>query len=330
MTISMSISIILLLTFISSGLLGIIFRGYPGVRVLVEGVLIQLGGLLFGPFIGLLIGAITDLLTTALTAGMFHPGFFIIVLTYGIIAGLFQSTTIKFKNNSFKYAIFGSILYSAIIIALIFYIQYQQYPYFTLSIFSKEIHFSKLILIAILSSTLGIVLITVWLIMIIVSVGNTKLSLLKIKYNVFWNYPNKRFLNRIMRKKYGTEAALKQASWYSSRWDKKNEIVNKIAILEKKYETRKNKNIWVICFIQSIFLVFVASAAINVFFSPCFDQAFSPAKFDHWLVVRTLSYPIIAIINFAIVFLSYKVVIGLIKYDYNEDRIENISKNYLD
>jgi len=54
-----------------------------------------------------------------------------------------------------------------------------------------------------------------------------------------------------------------------------------MAILEKKYETRKNKNIWVSCFIQSIFLVFVASAVINVFFSPCFDQAFSPAKFDH-------------------------------------------------
>jgi len=48
--------------------------------------------------------------------------------------------------------------------------------------------------------------------MIIVSVGNTKMSFLKIKYNVFWDYQNKRFLNNIMRKKYGTEDALKQAN----------------------------------------------------------------------------------------------------------------------
>ena len=330
MIISMSIAIILLLTFISSGLFGIFFRGYPGARVLIEGILIQLGGLLFGPFIGLLIGGITDLLTIALTAGMFHPGFFIIVLAYGIIAGLFKSITIIFKNNNIKYAILASLIYIVVTLLLILYIWYQQYPNFVVSILAKKFIFIKLSLIITLLTTLAFVILVVWSIMFIVATSNIKLSILKMKYNISWNYRNKFFLNQIRRNKSGTRVALKQASWYTERYFKVENTIKAISILEKEFQSKKSKNLWVTYFIQSIFIVFVNSAIINVFFAPCFDRSFSTFEFDHWLVIRTLSYPFIAILNFAIIFPSYKVINRLIKYNYNEDNVEVISKQYLD
>ena len=330
MIISMSIAIILLLTFISSGLFGIFFRGYPGARVLIEGILIQLGGLLFGPFIGLLIGGITDLLTIALTAGMFHPGFFVIVLAYGIIAGLFKSIALIFKNNNVKYAILSSLIYIVVTLLLILYIWYQQYPNFVVNIFAKKLIFTKLSLIITLLTTLSFVIVVVWTIMFIFTTSNIKLSILKIKYNILWNYRNKFFLDQIRRSKFGTRVALKQARWYAEKYFKVVNTIKAISVFEKEFESKKNKESWVTFFIQSIFLIFINSAIINVFFAPCFDRTFSTFDFDHWLVIRTLSYPFIAILNFAIIFPSYKVISRLIKYNYNEDNVEVISKQYLD
>ncbi|MBQ2349544.1 MAG: ECF transporter S component [Mycoplasma sp.] len=328
MTISMSISIILLLTFVTSGLLGVVFRGYPGVRVLIEGILIQLGGLLFGPFIGLLIGGITDLLTIALTAGMFHPGFFIISLAYGIVAGLFKTASIAFKNNNFKFSVFGSITLILITALLIIYIYIQQYPNFKVQLFSHDFIFTKAALSITLTSTLGIVLIVVWLISIILNTTNTKLSMLKIKYNILWDSHNHWYFKQI--KKYGTRAAVKQARWYAKHYLKMNEAKKAITFLENQVINIKNKNSWIDYFLQTTFLVFSVSAITNVFLVPYFDVTYSTFEFDYWLAIRTLSYPIISIVNLAVIFPIYKVVNGLVKYDYSDDRIENISKQYLE
>lgn len=329
MTISMSIAIILLLTFITSGLLGVVFRGYPGVRVLIEGILIQLGGLLFGPFIGLLIGGITDLLTIALTAGMFHPGFFIILLTYGLVAGLFKTASIAFKNNNFKFAVFGSITFILITVLLIVYIYVQQYATFNVQLFSHDFIFTKAILSIILLVTLGVVLIIIWFTMIVLNVGNTKLSLLKIKYNIFWGYHNKLFFKWI-KKKNGTHAAIKHARWYAKHCLKMNRAKKQIVSFESKLITINNKKSWVGYFIEATFLTFTICAITNVFLVPYFDVTYSSFAFDYWLAARTLIYPFISIINLAVIFPIYKVVSGLVKYNYNDDRIENISKQYLE
>ena len=328
MTISMSIAIILLLTFITSGLLGVIFRGYPGVRVLIECILIQLGGLLFGPFIGLLIGGITDLLTISLTAGMFHPGFFIISLAYGLVAGLFKTASIAFKNNNFKFAVFGSITFILIAILLIVYIYVQKYTSFRVQIFSHDFVFTKAVLSIILGATLGFVLIVVWSIIVFLNTANTKLSLLKIKYNILWDCHNHSYIRQI--KKSGTHAAIKQARWYAKHCLKMDKAKKEMSFFENQLITIKNKNLWVEYFVQASFLVFSISAITNIFLVPYFDVTYSTFEFDYWLAIRTLTYPIISIINLAVIFPIYKVVSGLVKYNYSEDRIENISKQYME
>jgi LytS/YehU family sensor histidine kinase len=64
--------------------------------------LIKIGGLIFGPIVGLFIGAATDILTVTLTAGMFHYGYFISALAYGFFSGLIKNILgLNKKKNLF-------------------------------------------------------------------------------------------------------------------------------------------------------------------------------------------------------------------------------------
>ena len=99
MVIAISISIIILLTVITADIMGVVFRAWPGTRITIEGMLIKIGGLMFGPFLGIFIGALTDLLSVALTAGVFHYGYLMPIrnfrrLFYTIHCSLFLLYTI--------------------------------------------------------------------------------------------------------------------------------------------------------------------------------------------------------------------------------------------
>lgn len=105
MTVALSVAILILITIITSNAMAILFRAFPGTRITIEAILIKIGGLLFGPFIGMFIGGITDLLTIALTAGIFHYGYFIAALTFGLVGGLVRTIINYSKNNKFKLTI---------------------------------------------------------------------------------------------------------------------------------------------------------------------------------------------------------------------------------
>jgi LytS/YehU family sensor histidine kinase len=133
MVISIAIATLLLLTVVSAGLLGVLFRAYPGFRVTIESVLIKVGGLLFGPIIGIFIGAVTDLLSVGLTAGMFHYGYFVAAMVYGLLAGIIKTIINISKGKQVRFAFISTILVSLVGIASFLYILLQPQPY--------EIHF---------------------------------------------------------------------------------------------------------------------------------------------------------------------------------------------
>jgi hypothetical protein len=114
MIIAIATAIIILLTIISSGLFGILFRAYPSFRVNIEAILVKIGGLIFGPVLGIFIGAFTDILTVLLTAGMFHYGYFVACIMYGFISGLLKSViNLTINKNKYiqnvKYLIYSTI-----------------------------------------------------------------------------------------------------------------------------------------------------------------------------------------------------------------------------
>lgn len=110
MVVALSVSVLLLLTFITSNSFSVLFRAFPGSRVTIEGILIKIGGLLFGPFLGMFIGAITDLLSIIMTAGIFHYGHFIAAMGFGILSGLIKAFYTYSNKKNLESGIIATVI----------------------------------------------------------------------------------------------------------------------------------------------------------------------------------------------------------------------------
>ena len=86
-TLALSIAVVILLILVTADLASVIFRLWSGTRIIVEAILIKIGGLLYGPIIGMCLGAAVDFLCVALTAGVFNIGYFkycVMVITFSV------------------------------------------------------------------------------------------------------------------------------------------------------------------------------------------------------------------------------------------------------
>jgi LytS/YehU family sensor histidine kinase len=149
MIISITVAIIILLTIVTAGTMGILFKAYPGARILIEGILINIGGLLFGPVIGLFIGGLTDLLTVLLTAGMFHYGYFVAAIAFGLFGGLVRTCLNISKHNNLKFLLLSSLMLivAAVIICLNLYFDKTENNSFGGSMFGINVDISKNVII---------------------------------------------------------------------------------------------------------------------------------------------------------------------------------------
>jgi LytS/YehU family sensor histidine kinase len=110
MVIAVSVSIILIFATITSGAANALFRALPGSRVAIESVLIKIGGLLFGPMLGLFIGAAIDFLTVALSGGVFHYGYLISAMAFGMFAGFIRILIDYSRGKNIRFAAYSTIL----------------------------------------------------------------------------------------------------------------------------------------------------------------------------------------------------------------------------
>jgi hypothetical protein len=79
--------------------------------------------------IGLFIGGCTDLLSIALTSGMFHYGYFIAAMFYGFFAGLIRSILNFCKKQQVEFVAICSILAMLIAGATIIYMATWPEPF---------------------------------------------------------------------------------------------------------------------------------------------------------------------------------------------------------
>ena len=110
MTVALTVAIVLLLMIVTADVISVIFRAWVGTRIILEGILIKIGGLMFGPIIGLCIGAATDFLTISLTGGVFHIGYFISAAFFGLLGGMIKYIVNISNKNEFKFSLFSTIL----------------------------------------------------------------------------------------------------------------------------------------------------------------------------------------------------------------------------
>ena len=301
MTISLSISIILLLTVITSGLLGILFRAYPGWRVTIEGLLIQLGGLLY----------------------------FIASLAYGLFSGLIRMLISLFKNNIVNFSIVSTIFVSLLFAAFSMFIEYQNYDVFKITLFAQDIVLNKAALIGYTGVIFGAVLLVIWTILPIYNYKRLSILIKRCKYNIrygSWLYYYKKKLNLSKNK---TKIAFDQGRWLAKNLVNIINLNKKIENLKQDVANGKNLANWFDYLCPVLFLGLSGEFFISSFLLPFFDIDFSAFAYDYWLGSRIIIFPVILVVNIALVFPAYKVVAKLVKYDYQIDMIESINKPYM-
>ncbi len=330
MTIALSVAIILLLTVMTSGILGIVFRAYPGWRVTIEQFLIQLGGLIFGPIIGLMIGGLTDLLTIALTSGVFHYGYFIICLTYGLLSGLLGSIFSFQKFKTMKFICFSSTLIVILEVLFITFVALQHYSTFDITIFSMTFSLTKMSIILIFSVVACLVLISILIISLSFNRQSTKLFFLKSKYNVLYNTHIK--LNDFFTlKNINSSLQVKHfVRWYAKRMNKIISLKNQINSLTFGLINENTTTKWFNKLVLVILTCFLCQSICNTFLLPFYDVSFSSFGYDFWFALRVLVFPILMIIDLLILYPCYYAVSSLIKYNYHEDLVEDLKRPYME
>lgn len=167
MTVALSIAVLMLITIITADIASVIFRAWPGTRIILEGILIKIGGMLFGPIIGMCIGAATDFLTISLTGGVFHIGYFISAIFFGLIGGIIKYIVDISNKKEIRFCIYSTILIGVswiVSFLMIYFISGNQnwYKLFSFSFLNIDIDLRLWSLILIFSIFVVLTIAFVW------------------------------------------------------------------------------------------------------------------------------------------------------------------------
>lgn len=183
MVVALSVAVLIILTLITSNFLSVMFRAFPGTRVTIESIFIKIGGLLFGPFLGLFVGLLTDLLAVLMTAGVFHYGYFLSALAIGLLSGLVRTFATFNSQSKTKFCIYSTILFSLLIVVTFFFINSSLESQLELE-FGFKLIIQKNVVIIILTSFIVIAMVTVW-IFYLYSVKKDRKNKIKIRKKYF-------------------------------------------------------------------------------------------------------------------------------------------------
>lgn len=70
----------------------------PSIRLSFEGILVKLSGYLFGPFIGILVGIMTELLVNLIRPSFLHWAYTLLIVSFGLFGGCSYLIRNKTKN----------------------------------------------------------------------------------------------------------------------------------------------------------------------------------------------------------------------------------------
>ncbi len=324
MVISISIASILLLTILSAGFMAVIFRAYPGWRSTIEGVLIKIGGLLFGPIIGLFIGAFTDLLTVGITAGMFHYGYFIVAMAYGYFSGIIRTIITLSRNRELPFLSLSSLFMTgAFSLLLCFIVFMNKIDVYHIGLFGHDIEFQKQTLEIIFSCVFVVGFVSLWVLGLTLDFWKLVYSFKKFIYDAKYIAPIKRYKHKLMRRHNKQFVADKHINWVCKTEKKRQLALGNLKRISKKIDFDKI-TIWFNYFAPVLVTVFTCEAIVEILIMPVFDLEFSTLPYDYWFVFRLLMLCFMIPINIIIIFPIYRIVSPSMKYDYNKDIIESI------
>lgn len=322
MVISIAIAILLLITFISAGLFGVLFRAYPGWRVTIEGILIKVGGLLFGPIIGIFIGAATDLLSVALTAGMFHYGYFIAAMMYGLLSGIVKTILNLTRGKQVRFAFWSTLLVGIIGVASVLFVMLHRTPFHITFIIDFDIPQWQLGMIIGAVYIIGLAIL--WIAIFSYYRNTIAYNLSEVSYWFKYKIRLQIFRNRLIKSRCTQKIANQHLIWCTRFGVASNQAF--LDLEQKKKQNESNKKNWLSFFAPVLIMIMFGEALISIFILPEFDTLFSVPGHDiynMWLGLRSILLIFTIPLNIAIVYPVYRIVCPAMKYNYIDDSVES-------
>jgi hypothetical protein len=234
--------------------------------------LIKIGGLLFGPILGLFIAALTDILTVALTAGMFHYGFFIVALAYGFFSGFICVIINYCKKNTTAFIFIVTILCVCVTTLISFYIM-DSFDVYVLTLFNIEIKLQNWLLMTIFIGFNFIVTTALWGGLLIFQRELAYLFFINVL--LFFTYKFKK-LFYVKNLKLGhncQRSSLKLLLLQIKIGKKYHGLLSLSKTLNDKIIKKKNLNYsWFDAFAPVVALIIIVEPIIEILMMPAFDQ----------------------------------------------------------
>ncbi len=323
MVISISIAAIILLTFLTAGFMAVIFRAYPGWRSTIEGVLIKIGGLLFGPIIGLFIGAFTDLLTVGMTAGMFHYGYFIVAMAYGFFSGIVRTIITLSKDKEISFLTLSTIFLTFIAVALFLFIYYMDITTYVVSFLGFDISINKEIMLIIFGVMFGLTLLILWVCALSFDFWKVVYSFQALFYVLRFVSPIKKYRRHLSSWSNAQNVADKHLNWVVKNEKSRQRALSKMNKSYSKIDFTKIK-LWFNYFAPVLITVFSCEAIVEILIMPVFDLDFSIFSYDYWFTFRLVMFVFMSPINVLIIFPIYRIVCPSMRYNYQNDLSESV------
>ncbi len=126
-------------------------------RVAFAGIFIKVAGLVLGPIIGALTGLLTDIFLLILRPADYHPGYTLVLILFGLIAGLAFFVREKLKERKNRNITFFITIIFLIIVAIATVFIYSKYAPDTIELYN--ISFLKLRQLQVVTLIVGSVIV---------------------------------------------------------------------------------------------------------------------------------------------------------------------------
>lgn len=307
MVIAIAVSLIILIMSVTGGVASIVFRAYPGTRVTIEIILIKIAGLLFGPIIGMISGALIDVLAIALSAGFFHYGYFLSAILTGLISGVLRSMTALpklSKRRDLWIAIYASVfMVAATAITVGFIASLDLSSNSTAAAIagndpvSTEPEFSFNLKGTTINFKIGLV----HYLMCLVAFSILIIAIIWVMFSmqILRNRKNATVLTNFS---YRTHQHINHKGQF---W----RIAHKNAYL---------------AIVNTLALAGAATLVINIVFIPVYDADITTQPYEFWLLFRSLAAIFLFIIDIVVIYPVLLVIMPIMKYNYEDELIEDL------
>jgi hypothetical protein len=256
---------------------------------------------------------------------MFHYGFFIAAVAYGLLAGIVREILNWNRNKQVWFSLCSTLLIVLCLVATTIFLKTYNpgLDGFQIELFNQAMHIKWWALSLILGGICFVCLTVLWVCMAFFYRPQLAYTWSYLTYWFGAKWRSDYYRKRLIHGKDKQKTADNQLLWYT----KNNENIKRLKFnCDQKYMiANKQKDSWITYFGPVLITILVCELLINVFLLPVFDVSLSGIPYSTWLAIRVCLTAVTIPVNILIIYPVYRIVAPSMRYNYKADTTEGLS-----